>query len=199
MSTTRPLKGKALVRAEEWRAAMSDLERYRAEPDARRRIDMHIRSLVLAIKADEPKWGVGNHRTSAAVAREVVNLCRFSQWAGVWPNGLLDVLRLVLNVPATATMTTDGNHTDTQTPQMRAVAEYWHKNPEASAYRVGQHVRNSRGNPLGGKGVEQLLDPDRHPGFAEHVQELRATAKKRKATRKRSNASPGANRRRATT
>lgn len=199
MSTGKPLKGKALVRAEEWRAVLRDIEQWDSEPDGRARVSAQIKRLMAAIRKDEATWALGSHRTSAAVAREVFMLCKFSDHAGIWPTGLLDALRLVLNIPATATMTTDGNHTDTQTPQMRAVAEYWRKNPDATNSEVARNVLNSRGKPLDATGIRNLLDPNKHPGFAAHVSEVREEATKRKITRRAQKEARPVRRRRATT
>lgn len=178
MRTGKPLKGKALVRAEGWYAVLRNIEQWDSEPDGRLEVSAQIKRLIAAIRKDEAIWALGSHRTSAAVAREVFTLCKFSDHAGIWPNGLLDALRLVLNVPATATLTTEGEHTDAHTPLMKAISEYWKMHPEASAYQVGQQVRNSRGNRLGLKGVQQQLCEKAHPGFAEHVNQLREAARK---------------------
>jgi hypothetical protein len=183
-----------MLKREQWEAAFGVLEgeihQYKTvtiegkEPTETERLEQAIKLLKAQVRKTETGAERGE-RASKAVARAVYGVCLAASFLQEWPEGLIEVIRLGLDVPTNATITTVGPG-ETLTQVQRCAIEFLVANRDASNGAVARHLQSSLGTRTTKTTIKRWLE---QLHFRNRLQETRDAADANAARKKAGGAS----------
>jgi hypothetical protein len=176
-----------MLKREQWEAAFGVLEDEihqdksitleGEEPKDLERLEQAIK--LLKAQVHKTKTGAERgERASKAVARAVYGVCLAASLLQEWPEGLIEVIRLGLDVPTNATITTVGPG-ETLTQVQRCAVEFLVANRDAPHKAVARHLKETLGTKTHPSSVERWRN--KHPQFQDRLREAREAADARAA------------------
>lgn len=134
------------VSAQEFQDALNALELYVLETRRKKLRGARVKAVLTTLRKEIEKKAPDDQsrgwQTRADITHHVFAFCQLSEWAGVWPDGLIDLLRLSMKIPNGFRISENGPIVEGLADPQKAAIEYLVSNRDASNGAVARHLRS---------------------------------------------------------